>query len=49
MAAVMRPVSAVVAAAATRVHFLRDGAVAASVETQHDPALVSHRYLETYQ
>ena len=39
----------VVAAAATRVHFLRDGAVAASVETQHDPALVSHRYLETYQ
>ena len=39
----------VVAAAATRVHVLRDGAVAASVETQHDPALVSHRYLETYQ
>ena len=39
----------VVAAAATRVHFLWDGAVAASVETQHDPALVSHRYLETYQ
>lgn len=39
----------VVAAAATRVHFLRDGAVAASVETQHDPALVSHRYLETYR
>ena len=39
----------VVAAAATRVHFLRDGAVAASVETQHDPSLVSHRYLETYQ
>lgn len=39
----------VVAAAATRVHFLRDGAVAASVETQHDPALVSRRYLETYR
>ena len=39
----------VVAAAATRVHFLRDDAVAASVETQHDPALVSRRYLETYR
>lgn len=39
----------VVAAAATRVHFLRDGAVAASAETQHDPALVSRRYLETYR
>ncbi len=39
----------VVAAAATRVHFLRDGAVAASVETRHDPALVSRRYLETYR
>ena len=39
----------VVAAAATRVHFLRDGAVAASVETQHDPALVARRYLETYR
>ena len=38
----------VVAAAATRVHFLRDGAVAASVETRHDPALVARRYLETY-
>ena len=39
----------VVAAAATRVHSRRDGAVAASVETQHDPALVSRRYLETYR
>ena len=39
----------VVAAAATRVHFLRDGAIVASVETQHDPALVSRRYLETYR
>ena len=39
----------VVAAAATRVHFLRDGAVAATVETRHDPALVSRRYLETYR
>lgn len=39
----------VVAAAATRVHFLRGGAIAASVETQHDPALVSRRYLETYR
>ena len=36
----------VVAAAADRVHFLRGGAVAASVETEHDPALVSRRYLE---
>ena len=39
----------VVAAAATRVHFLKDGAVAASLETRHDPALVARRYLETYQ
>ena len=38
-----------VAAAATRVHFLRDGAVAGSVDTQHHPALVSRRYLETYR
>lgn len=38
----------VVAATATRVHFLRDGAVAASAETRHDPALVARRYLETY-
>ena len=36
----------VVAAAADRVHFLRGGAVAASVETGHDAALVSRRYLE---
>lgn len=39
----------VVAAAADRVHFLKDGARAASYETGHDPALVSARYLETYR
>lgn len=39
----------VVAAAATRVHFLKDGRLVASVETQHDPALISKAYLETYR
>lgn len=39
----------VVAAAATRVHFLRDGAVIASCETNHDPGVVSRKYLETYR
>lgn len=38
----------VVAAAASRVHFIRNGAVAASFDTLHDPAEVSRRYLETY-
>ena len=39
----------VVAAAATRVHFLRDGRIVASHETGHDPAVVSRLYLETYR
>jgi len=38
----------VVAAAATRVCFLRDGTVAADFATGHDPAAISKRYLETY-
>ena len=37
----------VVAAAATRVHFLRDGGIAATFETGHDAAFVSAKYLET--
>lgn len=37
----------VVAACADTVHFLRDGAIAASFETNGDPALVSRLYLET--
>ncbi|MDD6031741.1 MAG: ABC transporter ATP-binding protein [Kiritimatiellae bacterium] len=39
----------VVAAAATRVHFLRDGRIVATHETDHDPAVVSRLYLETYR
>lgn len=39
----------VVAAAADRVHFLKDGACVASYATEHDPAVVSARYLETYR
>ena len=39
----------VVAAAATRVHFLRDGRIVASRETNHDPEAVSRTYLETYR
>ena len=38
-----------VAAAAQRVHFLRDGRIAASHDTQGDPELVSKLYLETYK
>ena len=38
----------VVAATAQRVHFLKDGRIAASFDTQGDPALVSRKYLETY-
>ena len=37
----------VVAAAATRVCFLRDGRIAADFATGHDPAAISARYLET--
>lgn len=36
----------VVAAAATRVCFLRDGGIAADLPTNHDPAAISKRYLE---
>jgi len=39
----------VVAAAAKRVHFLNDGRIAASFDTQGDPELVSRKYLETYR
>ena len=38
-----------VAAAAQRVHFLKDGRIAASHDTQGDPELVSKLYLETYR
>lgn len=39
----------VVAATANTVHFLKAGQVAASFDTNHDPASVSARYLETYR
>ena len=39
----------VVAASATRVHFLKDGKIAASCETNGDAARVSQKYLETYR
>lgn len=38
-----------VAATAAKVHFLRDGRIAASCETLGDPARVSRFYLETYR
>ena len=38
-----------VAACAEKVHFLRDGRIAASADTQGDPARVSQLYLETYK
>ena len=38
-----------VAAAAQKVHFLKDGRIAASHDTQGDPELVSKLYLETYR
>ena len=38
-----------VAACAERVHFLKDGRIAASADTQGDPARVSQLYLETYK
>ena len=38
----------VVAANAKTVHFLKEGRIAASFETNHDPAEISRRYLETY-
>ena len=39
----------VVAACARKVHFLKDGQIAASYETNGDAALVSAKYLETYR
>ena len=39
----------VVAACAKRVHFLKDGKIAASCETNGDAAFVSQKYLETYR
>ena len=40
----------VVASAADRVHFLKDGKIAASHDTpNHDPAEISRLYLETYK
>ena len=39
----------VVAACAKKVHFLKDGKIAASFETEGDPSKVSERYLETYR
>ncbi|MBP5321996.1 MAG: ABC transporter ATP-binding protein [Kiritimatiellae bacterium] len=39
----------VVAATATTVHFLKEGRIAASFPTGHDPETVSKRYLETYR
>ena len=38
----------VVAATAEKVHFLKDGRIAASFATSHDPELISRKYLETY-
>ena len=38
-----------VAACATKVHFLKDGRIAASADTRGDPANVSRLYLETYR
>ena len=38
-----------VAACADKVHFLKDGVIAASAETQGDPARISQLYLETYK
>ena len=39
----------VVAACAKRVHFLKDGRIAASYETNGDVAFVSQKYLKTYR
>ena len=39
----------VVAACTKKVHFLKDGKIAASYETNGDAALVSEKYLETYR
>ena len=39
----------VVAACAKKVHFLKDGKITASFESEGDPAKVSERYLETFR
>ena len=39
----------VVAASASKVHFLKGGRIAASCETRHDPMAISTMYLETYR
>ena len=39
----------VIAACAKKVHFLKEGKIAASFETEGDPGLVSEKYLETYR
>lgn len=39
----------VVAACATRVHFIKDGRIAASCPTESSPEVVSRHYLETYR
>jgi len=39
----------VVAAAAARVHFLKEGRIAASFDTNHSAGEISARYLETYR
>ena len=39
----------VVAACAEKVHFLKDGKISSSFETEGDPAKVSEMYLETYK
>ena len=39
----------VVAACAKKVHFLKDGKIAASFDTNGDAAFVSQKYLETYR
>ena len=39
----------VVAACAKKVHFLKDGKIAATFDTDGDAAFVSQRYLETYR
>ena len=38
----------VVAACARKVHFLKDGKIAASFESQGDPAAISRKYVETF-
>jgi len=37
-----------VAAAAAKVHFLKEGRIAASFDTSNDPELISRRYVETF-